>query len=76
MVGVDDKPEPFHMPGYGLKCASCGTALPTVSRTTTTDGFITRERRCPNPQCGEINITTERIIAVREPRGYNRRLLG
>lgn len=62
--------EPFHLPGYGLRCAKCGEVLPSVARTITTDGFVTRERRCPG--CGEVNITAERVIHAREPRRYRR----
>jgi phage FluMu protein Com len=61
-----DKPEPFNLPGYGLKCAKCRSVLSRVARTTTTEGFITRERRCPN--CGEMHVTSERVIHSRPAR--------
>lgn len=56
----------FVLPG-GLKCGDCQTALPSVWRTVTTPGFVTRERLCP--KCGKINTTSERVINVRERRG-------
>lgn len=56
------------LPGYGLSCGKCGSALPQVNRTTTSDGFVLRERRCP--QCGELNTTSERVIATRSVRSH------
>ena len=54
------------LPGHGLECGKCGGSLPDVNRTTTSNGFVLRERRCP--QCGELNATTERVIATRAVR--------
>lgn len=58
----------FQLPGGGLKCAACGCVLHRVSRTVTTPGFVTRERICPG--CGKINTTSERILNVRERKGF------
>ena len=60
----------FQLPGGGLKCgdAECQSVLPTVARTITSDGWITRERICP--QCGKVNTTSERVINTRERRRY------
>lgn len=66
-----DKPEPFNLPGYGLRCRKCDGVLPRAARTKTTDGFIIRERRCPN--CGHLNVTDERVIHSRPVRQYRRR---
>mgnify|MGYP001604467665 CR=1 FL=1 len=53
----------FELPGAGLVCGRCQTLLPAVNRTRTTEGFVIRERKCPN--CGELNTTTERVIGTR-----------
>ena len=58
----------FQLPGGGLKCGDCGETLPTVFRTVTTPGFVTRERICP--KCGKINTTAERVINVRDRKGF------
>lgn len=58
----------FQLPGGGLKCGNCQTTLPNVSRTIKTAGFLTRERICP--KCGKLNTTSERVINVRDRRGY------
>ena len=58
--------EPFKLPGHGLVCKSCGTSLPEVNRTTTSDGFVMRERRCP--KCGQVNVTDERVLTARAVR--------
>lgn len=57
----------MQIPGRGLQCCNCGCVLPTVYRTVTTPGFITRERICP--QCNMINTTSERVLNVRERKG-------
>lgn len=51
------------LPGCGLHCGKCDAVLPSVHRTIDTPGFITRERKCPN--CGELNVTSERVINTR-----------
>lgn len=62
-----DLPE-FKLPGAGLKCGKCGEILPTVKETIKTPGFITRKRICT--VCGNVNITSERVIATRQRRRY------
>lgn len=57
----------FELPG--LRCQHCQSHLPRVYRTQTTRGFIIRERICP--QCQRANITSERIIAVRERQRFS-----
>ena len=52
----------FQLPG--LKCGDCNATLPRVTRTVKTEGFITRERICP--ECGKLNTTGERVMNVRE----------
>lgn len=58
----------FNLPGHGLRCEKCDSSLPRVHRTVTTDGFVTRERICP--ECGALNITAERVIHARDRRKY------
>lgn len=52
--------------GVGLPCRKCGAALPAVTRTITSEGFVIRERKCP--ECKELNITDERVISSRPTR--------
>lgn len=59
----------------GLKCAKCGETLVGVVETFSTNGFITRKRKCTNPKCGFLNITDERVVHAHEVRSYNRKLL-
>lgn len=56
------------LPGHGLECGKCGTMLSGVDRTVTSEGFVLRERRCP--ACGELNTTSERVIATRAVRSH------
>lgn len=58
----------FDLPGVGLKCGACDAILPKVSRTVTTEGFVTRERICEH--CGKVNTTSERVINTRDRRRY------
>lgn len=58
----------------GLKCAKCGEPLVGVVQTFTTNGFITRKRKCANPTCQYINITDERVVNAHEVRSHNRKL--
>ena len=60
---IEDQPQPFNLPGYGLRCAKCGMELNRVYRTKTSDGFKLRERICQ--ACGEVNTSAERVIASR-----------
>lgn len=54
------------LPGGGCYCEACGSPLPDVARTTRSDGFILRERRCINPKCKEkLNVTVERTLTAR-----------
>ncbi len=64
----------FSLPG-GLSCQACGQPLIGVEHTRTSEGFIFRERRCRNPACRHLNITTERIITTRPPTPYRQGLL-
>lgn len=57
----------FVLPGHGLKCGKCGATLPAVDRTRASEGFILRERRCV--ECGELSVTSERVIDTRPIRG-------
>ena len=58
----------FKMPGHGIPCGECGEPLTKVNRTTESQGFTMRERRCE--KCGKLNVTSERRIAVRDVRRF------
>ena len=56
------------MPGHGIECGACGQVLTSVCRTTQSEGFTMRERRCEH--CGKLNVTSERRITTRDVRKY------
>jgi hypothetical protein len=52
---------PLQLPPLGIRCPDCGSTESEVTRTVKRAGTIRRERRCLNPECRRLLLTTEQL---------------